>query len=130
MDIESNLHSEFGNKRPFTVPEDYFENLSDRIIAQFPAEDSSVNVSNAKKVSIFSKLKPVLMAASVVGLVFVAYLSYNSFLAKENNEEKQVATKFVEKSTQRDTVSTDAVDEAVDYMMIDEDDMYAYMSEN
>lgn len=130
MDIESNLHSEFGNKRPFTVPEDYFENLSDRIIAQFPAEDSSVNVSNAKKVSIFSKLKPVLMAASVVGLVFVAYLSYNSFLAKENNEEKQVATKFVEKSTQKDTVSTDAVDEAVDYMMIDEDDMYAYMSEN
>lgn len=130
MDIESNLHSEFGNKRPFTVPEDYFENLSDRIIAQFPAEDSDVNVSNAKKVGIFSRLKPVLVAASVVGLVFVAYLSYNSFLAKENNEEKQVATKFVEKSTQRDTVSTDAVDEAVDYMMIDEDDMYAYMSEN
>lgn len=130
MDIESNLHSEFGNKRPFTVPEDYFENLSDRIIARFPSESSDVNVSNAKKVSIFSRLKPVLMAASVVGFVFVAYLSYNSFLAKENNEEKQMATKFVEKGSQKDTVSTDAVDEAVDYMMIDEDDMYAYMSEN
>ncbi len=52
--------------QPFKVPEDYFENLSDRIQEKIELEE------NPKK-RVLQVLKPYIwMAASIIGIVFIA----------------------------------------------------------
>ena len=124
MDLEKQLLSEYGNKRPFKVSDGYFDKLSERIMEHISIDAGNVEQTHKKNIKLIRRLKPLLMAASISGLVFLAVLSYRGFLGNTNLFSDVNETTINEKLTAED------IDEAVDYMMIDEEDMYACLSDN
>lgn len=49
MEVEHQLHSTYGNKRPFTVPDHYFSDLSSQIMANIPVEEPVKTPDNTLK---------------------------------------------------------------------------------
>lgn len=82
-----------GNKLPFTVPENYFEQFAQNIESQI----------SAKQVSVYKLLKPwMYMAAMFVGILIFAQVFYsvyqNNTKSKEDNYESYVLSQVDESS--------------------------------
>ena len=124
MELEHQLHSTYGNKRPFTVPDHYFSDLSSQIMANIPVEEpvkTSDNTVKTKKSHfvLIRRVRPLAIAAAMIG--FADYTSNQKSAA--DTPEKGVG-ESLSKAT-----SSDSFDEAADYIMMDEDDMYAYVAD-
>ena len=122
MRTEDNLKEMFGRENPFKVPENYFETLADNIISQLPEESSARVV----KMSVWKKYRVHLLAAAcVLSLLFSAGIYVS---VKENTKEAQVFDKTHVEVAETTIEAEDAFDEMADYVMIDKEDMYAYIS--
>ncbi|MBR0490379.1 MAG: hypothetical protein IJJ68_09300 [Prevotella sp.] len=122
MRTEENLKEMFGRENPFKVPENYFETLADNIISQLPEESSARVV----KMSVWKKYRVHLLAAACVLSVLFSAGIYVS--VKENTKEAQVFDKTRVEVAETTIEAEDAFDEMADYVMIDKEDMYAYIS--
>ena len=122
MKTEENLKEMFGRENPFKVPENYFETLADNIISQLPEESSARVV----KMSVWKKYRVHLLAAACVLSVLFSAGIYVS--VKENTKEAQVFDKTRVEVAETTIEAEDAFDEMADYVMIDKEDMYAYIS--
>ena len=124
MESEHQLQSVYGSKRPFSVPDDYFSRLPSRIMAQLPAEERKEK-SAAEKLHrvLVRRLRPLAAAAMTVGVVLTGFLAYSMFLSPK--EGSMTGT-----GKEQTVTSQDGFDEAADYLMMDEDDMYAYMADD
>ena len=104
---------------PFKVPEDYFDKLTERVMEQIPENDQ---ISN-KKVNKIRRLFPYAAAASVVAVAIGigAYLKFSEskLPVQEQTQKAQVAQTNNEKQ---------AIEEVADYIMYDDNDLYAYIS--
>ena len=132
MEVEHQLHSTYGNKRPFTVPDHYFSDLSSQIMANIPVEEpvkTSVNTVKTKKSHfvLIRRVRPLAIAAAMIGIVMIAFWSFADYTSNQKSAadapEKGVG-ELLSKAT-----SSDSFDEAADYIMMDEDDMYAYVAD-
>lgn len=86
--------------QPFKVPEDYFENLSDRIQEKIETEE------NPKK-RVLQVLKPYIwMAASIIGIVFIAKIVLTNSV-DPNYKIQQISQSEASVDTQNLVVSTD-----------------------
>lgn len=84
MDNEEKLLAEYGRRRPFSVPQGYFEALSASVMAEVARE------SAVRRVSLWGRVrKPLAVAASIVVLLGVG-ISYFA-LSSEQAEEPPVA---------------------------------------
>ena len=111
------LKRRFGNKTPFAVPDGYFDRLHSDVMAALPEQQQSLTVSGGN--SRVLRLT-VGIAASVSILVCGAAVWFSSISADKNvaladNDD------FIE-------MLSDA-DGAAEYLMVDNDDIYAYMSQ-
>ena len=70
------------------------------------------------------------MAASIIGFVFLAVLSYRGFLGNTNLFLDVNETSYENETPTNEKLTAEDIDEAVDYMMIDEEDIYACLSDN
>lgn len=122
MRTEENLKEMFGRENSFKVPENYFETLADNIISQLPEESSARVV----KMSVWKKYRVHLLAAACVLSVLFSAGIYVS--VKENTKEAQVFDKTRVEVAETTIEAEDAFDEMADYVMIDKEDMYAYIS--
>ena len=122
MRTEENLKEMFGRENPFKVPENYFETLADNIISQLPEESSARVV----KMSVWKKYRVHLLAAACVLSVLFSAGIYVS--VKENTKEARVFDKTRVEVAETTIEAEDAFDEMADYVMIDKEDMYAYIS--
>lgn len=69
---------EIGNKKPFTVPEDYFAKFNADIMSKLPEKEVVVS----KKITMWTKVKPyIYLAAMVLGLIFIV----NIYVGKNSN---------------------------------------------
>lgn len=128
MDSENLLQSEYGNKRPFTVPENYFSELSSRVMAQMPAEEQGHEALTPKpRRALMRRLRPLAVAAMTIGVVLIGFLAYNLFSSRQGNGAA-LADIDVEQIADMVSISDDDFEQAADYFMVDEDDMYAYMA--
>jgi len=97
---DENIENQSGNRKkdqPFNVPEGYFENFADRLMARIEEEEQP-----DKKRSLFFYLKPVLMmAASFAFVMLLVYVPIKKFFP---------STGIVDVSQQK--VKTDSVDAA------------------
>lgn len=116
---ERYVRSRLGNENRFRVPEGYFDTLADRIISQLPERDGHEVVPEYYAVSghhaLSIRLRPWLYAAAacVVGVVSLVTVYLNT---AGQPAEKQMAS----------AVGTETyLDEAVDYVMADNQDIYA-----
>ena len=64
MKNENNILAEIGNKNPFTVPENYFENFAAAMEQKISAEKKT------KIIPLYNKLKPFYYIAAAVVLAF------------------------------------------------------------
>lgn len=132
MEVEHQLHSTYGNKRPFTVPDNYFSDLSSQIMANIPVEEpvkTSVNTVKTKKSHfvLIRRVRPLAIAAAMIGIVMIAFWSFADYTSNQKSAA-DAPEKGVGGGLSKAT-SSDSFDEAADYIMMDEDDMYAYVAD-
>lgn len=128
MESTNHLQKEFGTQRPFTVPENYFSELSSRVMAQIPAEDQKERVVKTEpRRAMVRYLRPLAAAAMTIGVVLVGFLAYHEFDGRQGKESLR-GSHLAQDAQELSASSADDFDQAADYFMIDESDMYAYLA--
>lgn len=80
MESTNHLQKEYGTQRPFTVPENYFSELSSRVMAQIPTEEQKEAVVTVKPHrTMVHYLRPLAAAAMTIGVLLVGFLAYHEF---------------------------------------------------
>lgn len=103
------LKSQIGKRNPFQVPDGYFDNLTAEVMQQLPKQSHR---------GLSLKLRPWMYAAASLVAVFFTATVY--LLVPDVSNGSQVATT---------TISTDSyIDEAADYVMADNIDIYACLA--
>ncbi len=116
-----NFNSENINDNPFSVPEGYFDNLAQRMIDNLPAHEVRMIPTEEKKKSRnWLQWARYGAAAAVVAAVCMAGLHFT-------NNKPAAQTQVAATSTA--SYSTDEnIDAMADYIMADDQDLYAYIS--
>lgn len=128
MESTNHLQKEYGTQRPFTVPENYFSELSSRVMAQIPAEEQKEAVVEVKpRRATLRYLRPLAAAAMTIGVVLVGFLAYHEFDGGQG-KHALAGSQLVQGAHETSASSEDEFDKAADYFMIDESDMYAYLA--
>ena len=119
------LRSHYGNDNPFTVPEGYFESLSDSVMSMLPEQQTHVvDMGNnfwKRKIAV-----ALAVAASVAVIISVSLtVGYRHDTAKladgGNNAISEQQSAYSDYTV---------VDEMANYAMLDNVDMYAYVATN
>jgi len=116
---EEYIEARFGRKRPFKVPEGYFESIESRIIEQLPERRTE---PFRFRVWVHKHYRyAVAVAASVCIAVFgtVLYVDRNG----SNHELEGDISAFYEEQNDSHTM-----DYVAEYTMMDNDDIYAFVS--
>ena len=109
---EKILIEQFGRQNPFRVPEGYFDSLTERVMTQLPER---------KPKSRLVSLRPWFYAAACFAVVAVLGLTYHFH---QTDVTQQVAATEVVAPT-----VDSYVDEAADYAMLDNVEIYACLAE-
>ncbi|MBP5799369.1 MAG: hypothetical protein J6W43_05620 [Prevotella sp.] len=123
MEEEKFLIERVGKQNPFKVPEGYFDTLTSQIMAKVDAEKDAqiVEIRKVKKAkSVW--LRPLLYAAACGCVLFVSVASYLS------HEDQSIAAPAESTVASVQTMDYYSFDEAADYVMIDNQDIYACLS--
>ena len=125
---EKEMQERFGKGNPFRVPEGYFDQLSDRVMAQLPEREQQaeqISLSDRHPKSRLVALRPWLYAAACTVAVVVMGLT---FYSHDVAEEQPLAST----STTNTATNTESqyIDEAADYVMLDNAEIYACLAEN
>lgn len=123
------LRSRMGRENHFRVPEGYFDSLADNIISQLPGKEVAISLHQAgtqtgnaagetngkgNRPAILKRIRPWLFAAACVcGIAFLGAVYYH---APEQTADQQFAAV---------NTADNYVDEAADYAMVDNQDIYA-----
>lgn len=128
MESTNHLQKEYGTQRPFTVPENYFSELSSRVMAQIPTEEQKETVVEVKpRRAKVRYLRPLAAAAMTIGVVLIGFLAYQEFDGGQGNGSL-AGNRLAQGTQELSASSADDFDQLADYFMIDESDMYAYLA--
>ena len=108
MNEETYISNKIGRDNPFTVPEGYFDSLTERVMQQLPRQQ--------KRARVFALRRWLYAAACVACLFVVGTVVYNSL---DSDRQQPLLSETVESPA-----SDDYLDEAADYAMIDNHDIY------
>lgn len=112
------LEERFGHETGFKIPDGYFEELTESVMKQLP----DCETTPRRKTGAW--LKPMLSAAAC--LAFVIVMTATVLAPSSNKQSEQ--QKVVAHSTQIEN-HEDALDATAEYIMIDRDDIYSYITE-
>ena len=117
----------FTDKGQYKVPEGYFDTLADRIMANIPEApiQEKKQKKSAKIISLNTRVK-IAVAAAIAGALIS---SITVRLYQQDKKLADVNTK-TEMTTNSETYGEEYVNDYIDYAMVDEDDIYKYLSEN
>ncbi|MBP3834485.1 MAG: hypothetical protein J6E45_01015 [Prevotella sp.] len=115
MNEEKLIEERFSKEMPFKVPENYFEDFTAQMMSQLPERKPKQ-----------SRQRPYMWVAAcfcAVALGIGAYLHFNQKVVSPANSSSagQLAAEVGHEG--------DLLDQAADYMMYDDHDFYAYLSE-
>lgn len=119
---EAYISKRFGNKTPFTVPDGYFEQLTDRVMSRLPeyTADSQPVAATAEmqhKPALIKRLRPWLAAACIAAAAIGTTVYLNRGLSTPQPTDEVADALY----------SDTYIDEAADYAMVDNQDIYAYL---
>jgi len=129
-DVENKIEKTFGKENPFSVPDGYFDNFTERLMAKLPEESNVVSMDTSRT----SKTSPTTSTrrkwigwVSAVAAIFVGAVFYMEFTQKTtgNSDTNMVNTTGVYANTAQ---SYDEYEEVMDYTLNDNSDVYAYLS--
>jgi len=111
---EQFIEQKFGKEAGFKVPDGYFDTLTENILAQLPENNAKIVKMKSSRAA---WLRPIsIAAASICIALFGAGIYFN-------HTDKQPQQIVAQTQT---TSSYSTLDQAVDYAMLDNEDMYAY----
>ena len=126
MNEEKYIEERVGKRNPFLVPDGYFDSFTDRMMQQLPERPVSVEASpKVRKPALTVRMRPWLYAAACALVLVVSIWLWQS------QPDTSVATQSAAQlAVQQEQTSDATFDEAADYMMIDNQDIYTYLAEN
>ena len=116
MEEEKYISDKLGRRNPFAVPEGYFEQLTAKVMEQIPDRRPK-----ARRVW----MRPVWWAAAAVCALFVSTAAWLVIPSESQQNQGHVAEVLQQKQNQPDEAF---FDEAADYMMLDNQDIYACLA--
>ena len=115
MKEEDYIQRHVGTENPFNVPDGYFDNLTDQIMARLPERNSSPQVQTARTVTLWDRVKPWLyMAAMFIGAALIIRVATQTpattddaaaILASDESESDMVYINSVMDNTMLDSYS-------------------------
>ena len=118
MEEEKYIKELVGKRNPFVVPEGYFEQLTDQVMQSLPDRRP-----RAKTIW----LRPVFYAAASVCALFVCATVWLSWPSSSQQDQKGVAEAV--QAVQMQQPDDTYFDEAADYMMLDNQAIYACLAD-
>ncbi|MGX8696211.1 MAG: hypothetical protein ACSW8D_07500 [Prevotella sp.] len=122
MNEEEYLNSKLGKKNPFTVPEGYFEQLTEQVMERLPEQAMErLPEQEPAKPAVIKRLRPWLYAAACVciGIFTTAVLFSNKH---DNTKELQQMATLEQENVY---YSDNYIEEEANYAMVDNQDIYA-----
>lgn len=110
---EDIINARHGKANPFCVPEGYFDNLTQQIMERLPEHEKQ----QVKEVSLRKFMRPLAYAASLI----VAVFTVTTLINQNNMDDSENMMQMSASNANADTYS----DDIVDYIMIDNMDIYA-----
>lgn len=128
------LKQTVGNRNPFQVPEGYFEQLTEQVMQQLPERQPSVvqlaeQPEQVTKPARTQRLRPWFYAAASVALALVMGVSYY-FTQSPSTTMDGGHMAAASAPAAVAPLDNSYIDEAADYCMLDNTEIYAYLSEN
>lgn len=115
---EEYLYKMMGKKNPFTVPEGYFEQLTEHVMKNLPEKQ-------APRKTIFRTLRPWLYAAACTCVaVFTAAMLFNG---KDDTNAQQQTASAIQQQEYPIYYSDNYIEEEANYAMVDNQQIYAYL---
>ncbi len=124
MNEEKYIEEKFGKRNPFRVPDGYFEGLADEVMRGLP--DNTVEVRKPRAKTVW--MRPVFYAAASVCALFVCAAIWLSWPQESSPSQGQMAKAVEVKQVQQQETDDAFFDEAADYMMLDNQDIYACLA--
>ena len=119
MNEEQYLIEKAGKENPFRVPEGYFDTLASQVMARVDAEGAKPREIHLQaKEARTAWLRPVLYAAAGVCALLISVTAYQHFSSQSDEAAKEQVAVYAE----------DTFEEAADYAMIDNQDIYACLT--
>lgn len=117
---EKFLMEKVGRKNPFKVPDGYFETFAEQLMKQLPEHKASVIEIQKPK----DKTKrPLWFVAASVAAILLSSLVYISLPSSRSDASVSSAALQAMNTASQDSY----VDQAADYAMVDNSDIYAYL---
>jgi len=129
---EAYIRERMGDRSSFKVPEGYFDRLAQQVMERLPEDDSAdearvVPLAAASPAGTARRrwLRPLLYAAAIaVVAVFTAFI----FFDRQQDEQTSAGVVTAQVQSQpADMAPADYFDEAADYAMLDNQDIYSYL---
>lgn len=125
MDIEQQLKERYGTDSHFIIPDNYLESVESKILSQ-TTQTATATVRKPHP-SVWIRLRPLVVAASFVGLCGLSGVILTRFVSLSKQEDVHHQAQKTAKAT---SSTADPVDQLADYAMLDDDDVYAILADN
>lgn len=118
----------YNDRGQFKVPEGYFDTLADRIMANIPEAPKQETQKTQKMARIFSLNTGIKygIAAAIVG----AIISITTIRLYHQGTSMASLDTNTEMTNDSETYSEEYVNDYIDYAMVDDSDIYEYLSDN
>lgn len=119
MKEEDKLIKKFGTDNLFTVPDSYFDNLTEEIMSKLPEKESPLEI---REPSTWSKIRPWLYMAAM----FIAILLPIRFMIQRTAPEAPVLTAT---TVENEQLTDEYIDAILSHTMMDDYTLYKYLTE-
>lgn len=116
MDGDKFLKEKYGNQNPFIIPKGYFEEFEKSMMSRIPMHESK----RCKE----KKLRPLLAWASCIAAIFIGCIAYLNIPINEIHNIETISANSRSNVSNENTI----IDEFTDYAMLNNDDIYSYIS--
>lgn len=122
---ERYIKEKIGDRSPFRVPEDYFDQLASRVMSQLPEQQElgKKSMQQPRRQARLVALRPWLYAAACVIAIVVLTLTLHFHQRVAEPLEQPMAAVST-------PVDDEYIDDVADYVMLDNTEIYAYLAEN
>lgn len=121
MNEEDKIRSKVGKGNPFRVPEGYFDSFASQLMDKLPERKASMAETPRPR---FKAMRPVLYAAACLLAAVFSVAAYFAKIALVGEQAQQHTTAM---HIQKSAVDV-YMDEAADYAMVDNTDIYACLA--
>lgn len=125
--ITNNNIEDLKKKDVFKTPENYFENLTQRVMDNIPSEESNVvdiNSSKSRTARLWKSLGVSGAVAAAASLAFIFYVGTSEQKCSENALASTSEAELHVNMQNDESYNEDAIN----YLMVNSQDVYAYLS--